>query len=171
MTGRMPWDLQFLFERHAREIHRFLRRRGHSAETADDLTQDTFFRVLATPPQETDINHNPRAYLYQVSRNLSINYQRRESLLQTTDLSTEEASRIVDPAPSAEAVVYSRQCLAQVASALAELPERTRRAFEMHRLGEMTITEVARELDLSTGRTWTLIRDAYRHLLVRVDDF
>lgn len=167
----MKWDLQSLFARHAGDINRFLRRRGHSVETAEDLTQDTFVRVLAAPPADTAINHNPRAYLYQVSRSLSINHHRRESLIRTTDLSGEEAARIVDPSPSAETVVYSRQCLAQVESALAELPERTRRAFEMHRLGGRTIAEVADALQLSTGRTWGLIHEAYRHLLMRVGEF
>lgn len=166
----MTWELQGLFVRYAREINRFLRRRGHSAETADDLTQETFVRVLATPPAETDANYNPRAYLYQVSRNLSINHLRRERLLQTTDLSVEEVFQIEDPAPSAEAMVYSRQCLEQVDRALSELPERTRRAFELHRLGEKTIAAVAQELGLSTGRTWQLIHEAYRHLLSRVDE-
>lgn len=165
----MKWDLENLFVRHARDINRFLRRRGHSAETADDLTQDTFVRVLASPPPETSVGHNPRAYLYQVSRNLSINHWRRENLIRTTELTDDDAARVADPSPSAEAVVYSRQCLAQVESALAELPERTRTAFEMHRLGEKTIAEVAGELGLSTGRTWGLIREAYRHLLTRVD--
>lgn len=128
-------------------------------------------RVLASPPTEAGENHNPRAYLYRVSRNLSINHQRRERLLKTTDLSAEEVSRIADPSPSADAIVYSRQCIEQTQRALAELPERTRRAFEMHRLDERTIVEVAEELGLSTGRTWTLIRDAYKHLLARVGEF
>lgn len=167
----MMWDFQKLFIRHAREIDRFLRRRGHSPETAADLTQDTFLRVLASPPAETSGNHNPRAYLYQVSRSLSVNHARRERLIRTTDLDGEEAARIADPAPSAEAAVYSRQYLAQVEQALAELPERTRRAFEMNRLEGRTIAEIAGELGLSTTRTWTLIHDAYRHLLARVDEF
>lgn len=167
----MTWDLQGLFVRHAREIQRFLRRRGHSPETAADIMQDTFLRVLASPPGEAAGDHNPRAYLYKVSRNLSINHHRRENIVQIADLSDDEVSRVADPSPSAETIVYSRQCLAQVRRALAELPERTRIAFEMHRVRERTIVEVARELDLSTGRTWALIRDAYRHLLVRVDDF
>jgi RNA polymerase sigma-70 factor, ECF subfamily len=164
----VAFDVQELFRRHSQELKRFLRRRGHSAETAADITQDTFLRVLASPPAEVCSNHNPRAYLYQVSRNLSVNHQRRESLIQTTDL--DDAVKVADPAPSAETVVYSRQCLAQTRQALAELPERTRMAFEMHRLGERTIQEVAAELNLSIGRTWELIREAYRHLLTRVDD-
>lgn len=164
------WDLQRLFLRHARDINRFLRRRGHTPETAADLTQDTFLRVLASPPGEAGLNHNPRAYLYQVSRNLSINHHRRDRLLQTVDLADTEAGEIADPVPSPEAVVYSRQRLAQAERALAELPERTRTAFELHRLGERTIAQVAEELGLSTTRTWALIRDAYRHLLSRVDE-
>ncbi|MGI6245803.1 MAG: RNA polymerase sigma factor [Pseudochelatococcus sp.] len=165
----MTWDLHGLFIRHARDINRFLRRRGHSAETAEDLTQDTFARVLASPPPEAGANHNPRAYLYQVSRNLSINHRRRESLLRIADPQEGEIDRMTDPSPSAEAIVYSRQCLAQVENALAELPERTRKAFEMHRLDGRTIAEVAAELGLSTGRTWGLIREAYRHVLARVE--
>lgn len=164
------WNIQKLFARHAREIDRFLRRRGHTPETAADLTQDTFLRVLATPPPETTANPNPRAYLFQVSRSLSSNHHRRERLIETMDLDGDEAMRAPDPAPSPEAIVYSRQCLQQTKHALDALPERTRRAFEMHRLGERTLAEVAQELGISTTRTWGLIREAYQHLLVRVGD-
>jgi RNA polymerase sigma-70 factor (ECF subfamily) len=52
-------------------------------------------------------------------------------------------------------------------AALAELPERTRKAFELHRLDERTISDIAQELGLSTTRTWTLIREAYRHIVLR----
>lgn len=166
----MAWDLHGLFLKHSREINRFLRRRGHPPETAADLTQDTFLRVLSTAPGETAGNANQRAYLFQVSRNLSINHQRRAGLMRTVGLEDDESAALADPAPSAETVVYSRQCLAQVDAALAELPERTRRAFVMSRLGDRTIAEIGRELGLSTTRTWGLIREAYRHLLTRVDD-
>lgn len=166
----MSWDLQQLFVHYARDITRFLRRRGHSTETAEDLTQDTFVRVLASPPSETNLRHNPRAYLYQVSRNLSINHHRRGNIVPFADLSMEEVAAIADPAPSPERIVYSRQCLAQTQRALSELPERTRAAFEMHRIGDCTIAEIARDLGLSNARTWGLIHEAYRHLLAQVDD-
>lgn len=138
-------------------------------ETAADIAQDTFLRVITTPPGETAENHNPKAYLYQVSRNLGINYQRREALIETVALDDVEVANIADPAPSPERIVASRQCLVQTHQALAELPDRTRRAFEMHRLGERTIAEVGEELGISTTRAWSLIREAYRHLVGRVD--
>jgi RNA polymerase sigma-70 factor (ECF subfamily) len=85
-------------------------------------------------------------------------------------MTDEEFQRIADNTPSPETVVYDRQRLAIVEEALLELPERTRTAFEMHRLGEKTIGEVAVELGLSTSRTWMLIRRAYQHLRVRLND-
>lgn len=165
----MAWDLHNLFRRHAKDIARSLRRRGVTPEDAADLTQDAFLRVLATPPGETASDYNPRAYLYRVSHNLATNQSRRNRLLPTVDLDDEIAAQVADPSPSPEAIVYSRQCLAQTAAALATLPDRTRKAFELHRLSGLTIAQVAEELGLSTTRTWALIRDAYRHILRYVD--
>lgn len=163
----MSWDLQTLFRRHAAEIVRALRRRGVSAETAADITQEAFLRVLMLSPQDGAAIHNPKAYLHQVSRNLSINLQRRERLISMVELDDALAERIVDPAPTSEIIVYDRQRLRQTALALAELPERTRTAFVLHRLGEHTISQVARKIGLSTTRTWALIHDAYRHIVLR----
>jgi len=154
----MAWDIQALFQRHAKEITRSLRRRGFSEETAADLTQDAFVRVLTSRPFESTPTHNPAAYLFRVARNLGIDYERRERLLTCVDLPPEDFASIMDPSPTAETIVYDRQKLALAQAALAELPERTRTAFEMHRLGEMTMAEIAAELELSPSRIWTLIR-------------
>ena len=163
----MSWDLHKLFREHAKEIARALRRRGLSEETAADLTQDTFLRVLAAAPKEGAGVHNPRAYLHQVSRNLSINLHRREQASPFVSVSDETLAQVADLAPSPETIVRDRQRLKLMSSALDELPARTRRAFELHRLDERTISEIAHELGLSTTRTWTLIREAYRHIVLR----
>lgn len=135
-------------------------------ETAADLTQDAFVRIVARPPEERGDGGNPAAYLHRVARNLGINHRRRESLLEMVEL--DAAAAIADPGPSPERIVYSRQCLTITHLALSELPERTRLAFEMHRLGERTIAEVGAELGISTTRAWSLIREAYRHILARI---
>jgi len=164
----MKWDLSRLFDRHASEINRFLRRRGHTAETAADLTQDAFARLLtASPGGSLD---NPRAYLHQVARNLSIDFNRRERRFAQADLTEDEFLALADPHPLQEQQVYDRQRLLLVERALAELPARTRFAFEAHRLGEKTIAGIAEEIGLSQTRTWILIRDAYRHLRRRLNE-
>lgn len=165
----MSWNIQNLFLLHAKGIRKSLFLRGMNEETAADITQDTFLRVLASPPGKAAGNFNPKAYLYTVSRNLGVNQMRREARVQMLPLDTPEAVQAADPAPSPEKIVYSRQCLLQTYQALEGLPERTRRAYEMHRLGERTIAEVAEELEISTTRAWTLIRDAYKHLVKSID--
>lgn len=167
----MSWDIQNLFRRHAKGIAKSLRRRGMDSETAADITQDTFLKVLASPPSETAKTHNPKAYLYQAARNLGIDHNRHERLLVRVDLSDEDFAAIADPSPSAETLVYDRQKLRLVEAALSELPRRVREAFELHRMGELTIAEVARRLEMSTTRTWALIRDAYEHIEDRLNGF
>jgi len=162
------WDLQHLFRKHARDIAQSLRRRGIAEETAADLTQDTFVRVLVSPPASGTAAHNPAGYLFRVARNLGIDHQRRERRVTFVDLAPEAFAALADTAPSAETIVYDRQKLALTKAALAELPERTRKAFEMHRLEAMTIAAVAAELDLSVSHTWSLIRHAYEHIDTRL---
>lgn len=164
----MAWDIHDLFGRHSKELRSFLRNRGLTDDTAADLTQDSFVRLMTANP--TAQEHNPRAYLFRISRNLLIDHRRRESSAPFSQVSEAKIHAVADPKPSAETVVYDKQRLALSDAALAELPERTRRAFELYRLEEMTIAEVAEKIGLSTTRTWSLIREAYSHVRTRLKD-
>lgn len=164
----MSWDIQKLFRRHAGDIALSLRRGGLTHEAAADLTQDTFLRVLASPPARAGENHNPEAYLFRVSRNLRIDHQRRERRAKRIWLTDIDLSAIADPSPSPEAVVYGRERLMLVEAALAELPARQRVAFGLHRIGDMTVSQVGEKLGVSTGTAWSLIRDAYEHIDARL---
>jgi RNA polymerase sigma-70 factor (ECF subfamily) len=46
---------------------------------------------------------------------------------------------------------------------MAQLPERTRIAFEMHRLGGCTLQQVANHLGISIGLVHQLVRTALTH--------
>ncbi len=164
----MTWDLQHLFRLHAASIARALRRNGASAETAEDLAQDAFLRVLARQPADRGAEGDPRAYLFRTARNLLIDHRRREILARRAEMDDEALAALPDPSPSAERRICARERLALTREALAELPPRTRRAFEMHRLEGLTLAETAQALGISTTRAWALIRDAYRHIRERL---
>ncbi|QEN85799.1 sigma-70 family RNA polymerase sigma factor [Labrys sp. KNU-23] len=166
----MVLDIRVLFVRHAKEVSNTLRRKGVTAENAADLTQETFLRLLSAEAHAEVDHANPRALLHRIARNLRIDQQRRERLVLKDELADEAFVAISDDRPSPETIVSDRQRLAIVTVALAELPDRTRQAFQMHRLGEKTISEIARELGLSTTRTWTLIREAYLHVRARLHE-
>nr|WP_298094747.1 sigma-70 family RNA polymerase sigma factor [uncultured Shinella sp.] len=164
----MAWDIQKLFIRHAQELRRSLRRRGLSDDNAADLTQDTFVRVMTASPMGTD--ENPRAYLFQVSRNLATDFERRARAAPFLAITDDIVEAVADPRPSVEKILYDRQRLLASQNALAELPERTRRAFVLHRLEGLSIAEIGPLIGLSTTQTWSIIRDAYRHVRDRLKE-
>jgi RNA polymerase sigma factor (sigma-70 family) len=140
-------------------------------EDAADLTQDAFLQVLANPPANNFANFNPKGYLYRASHNLTTNHKRRSRALPLVHLEDDNLPQLVDPGADPERLTYLRQVLSQTADALDELPERTRRAFHMHRVGGQTMPEIGKELGISTGHVCGLIQDAYQHLLQRVGKF
>jgi len=169
---QVKWDLSKLFRRYNADLTMALRRRGLSSDAAADVAQETFLRVLTVgsrmgADREPDAD-NPRGYLLRVARNLSIDLGRREGRSPFIGAAIDLYEAAPDQAPSQEARLSDRQKLSAVAAALDELPERTRRAFEMHRLGERTIAEIAEALGLSVSRTAALIKDAYHHIRSRV---
>lgn len=166
----MSWDFNHLFRLHAREIAGALRLRGASSDLAEDLMQDTFLRVLSTPPSRAEGHDNPRGYLFRIARNLLIDRLRRDRWLPVIGLDLAELGEVPGTAPNPEAALYQQERLDRVAAALAELPARTRHAFTLHRLQGATMAEVAAELEISTSRAWALIHDAYRHLRARLNE-
>lgn len=101
-----------------------------------------------------------KAYLARVARNLAIDHRRKQRSL--VDLEDAELFALADPAPSAEAVLADRQALLLTLKIIATLPVRTRKAFEMHRLGEHTLAEIAGTLGMSTAHAGRLVMEGYR---------
>ncbi len=182
--GSVSWDIQTLFRSHAQRVTRSLTRRGVAMDVAEDLTQDVFLRLLdQNRDQDRAIERrapsvamqpaparDPAPLLLRIARNLMIDQWRREKALPRVHLAPGELEAVADSSPLAEQRVYDRQRLELTAKALSELPARTSRAFEMHRIEGRTIAEVSAELGISTTRGWTLIQDAYRHIRQTLQD-
>jgi RNA polymerase sigma factor (sigma-70 family) len=134
---------------------------------AEDVVQEAWLR-FASLPQREEIGQ-PVGYLYRIVRNLALDWARR--------LSTERRSvsdhAVFDPAslaPSAEHEALYRDELRLIAETLAELPERTRIAFEMRRLGGCTLREIADELGISVTLAHQLVRDALARCVKRLGE-
>ncbi len=139
---------------------------------AEDIVQDAYLRFSAAverdrAPGESIVQ--PVGYLYRTVRNLALNWVRRQvSEGGTSDPAALETLPSVTPTPEHEALY--RDELRVVGQALAELPERTRRAFEMHRLGGRTLQQVAAALGISVGLAHQLVRDAMTHCADRLGE-
>lgn len=155
------WDVQQLFRRYDGDLKRYLRRRGASAETAADLTQETFLRLLtASPLGPVD---NVQAYIFRTANNLSIDLARRQRLLPFLDNGEEVLDRLVDEAPSPERIVLSRQELAILQSALNQVPPTPRNVF-LARLDGRTFEDIGRLIGIPTQTAFSQMVRVMMHL-------
>lgn len=141
-----------------------LKRAAHhivgDAHLAEDLVHDACVRALEAGGEEVAFSQ-PLSYAHRVVRNLAIDRYRRNAL--EAQLFEPEDGGALVAAPAAhtpEAVAIGHESVACVARALAALPERVRRAFELYRLEGRTQREIGAELGLSAATVNQLIHEA-----------
>jgi len=129
---------------------------------AEDIVHEAFMKVDdAAAPEQI---RSQASYLTRVVRNLSIDHYRRrqfEERLMCHDADSSESPAICGETP--EALVSDQQVLERISGALADLPERTRYAFEMCRIHGMKQREIAKILGVSPPLVNAMIRDALQH--------
>lgn len=133
---------------------------------AEDVVQESYVRFAGQDDNATALRQ-PVAYLYRVVRNLALDCLRHLSLEKAAP--EDALEQVAAPAASPEREALYRDELRVLAEALAELPERTRTAFEMHRLGGHTQQQIAARLGVSVGLVNRLIDDALTHCAERLD--
>jgi RNA polymerase sigma-70 factor (ECF subfamily) len=154
------------------DLIRFLTARLRSATAAEDLVQDLYLRVASLDLAEPV--DNPSAYLYRLASNLMLDRLRSDRRSGARDASWLQTKRIeiggegVADEPSPEQATYGRQRMALAARAIAELPPKTRRAFELHKLQGMTQEETAQELGVSRKTVEKQISTALQRLLAKL---
>lgn len=154
------------------DLVRFFAARLRSMTAAEDLVQDLYIRVASLEPG--DRVENPSAYLYRLASNLMLDRLRSDRRSGARDSAWLQGQRleiggesIVDE-PSAEQSVAARQKLAQVARAIADLPPKTKRAFELHKLEGLTQEETARALGVSRKTVEKQISAALQRLVAKL---
>jgi RNA polymerase sigma factor (sigma-70 family) len=154
-------DLCGIFMAHRSQLNWAALKILGNRERAEDVVQDAYLKVS----EAASVLHikQPLAYMFQMVRNLAIDHHRRASLEMHLFETDDEALHIPSHTGIPEAIAISREHLKLVANAMAELPERTRRAFELHRLEGRTHRAIAEELEISTSLVNILIHQAIDH--------
>ena len=67
-------ELELAFRAHATELRSFLHRQLRNPETAADLAQETYLRLLRQPPRKPVLNL--RGFIFKIARNLVIDHAR-----------------------------------------------------------------------------------------------
>jgi len=146
----------------------FLRRVGDHAE-AEDLTQQVFLRLLASPSARTFDLQAP--LVFRVAANLLLDRQRaagvRGEHLRLVDENDYDAMASESEGLTPERVLLSRENLTEVLRSLDQLGPRTRDMFILFRLENLSQADIAALYGCSRSTVEKHVMKATYHLLLK----
>ena len=158
-----------LFMAHRRALIDYASSITGSRAQAEDLVQEAWLRF--DEASRGRFLEDAKGYLYRIVRNLAVDHHRRtarEHRLILQDDLERAAETCPDEIPTPETIALFRDEVRCMMEAMAELPERTRIAFEMHRFGGATLKEIAVFLGISVSLAQMLVIDGAEHCKQRL---
>ena len=147
-------QLELAYGVHRSDLMRLLLARVGDQAEAEDLLQELWLKVRQNPAGP--VQHG-KAYLFRMAHNLVIDrvrekHRRMARERRWSDEATDFPSagtEPVDHSKTAEEAMLDREEIALLVSAIANLPEGARRAFELHKLRGLSHGEIAATLGIS----------------------
>lgn len=137
-----------LYRTHKAELVNYIKGQWHKDEdTAQDIAHQAFERFLCLPnPSSIE---KPRAYLFQLARNLLIDEHRRESVRQEHRNTVNVVQAEPDSA-TLELQLIHQQELDTLQHIIEQLPPKRQKAFVLSRVYQMSYREIAADMGIST---------------------
>ena len=158
--------LEDLYAKHRASLQRHVRGTLDTAEEADDVVQDTFLRMLASENAGDRLRdaESPVAYLFRSARNLAVDRLRQLRARGSHHNIVYLQAASADEAPGPERAMLSRERLQALQAAVRRLPPRRRQVFYLHKIRQLTYSEVAEHLDISVSMVEKHMMKALRQL-------
>lgn len=158
-----------LVRRHKEPLHRLVARLIGDDDEALDLVQEAFVSAHAAL-RHYDRNRPMRAWLSRIAINKARDWRRRRAVrrLISAILPMADAEHTIDDTPSAETVASDRQELANVAAAIARLPNSLRETLVLRTIEGLSQAEAAETLGVSEKTVETRLYRARLKLAGRV---
>lgn len=155
-----------IYDQNIDKIYRFVFLKVDSKETAEDLTSETFLRAFEAFKEKNENKEgeqikNPKAFLYQIARNLVIDYYRQKDKIQAVSA---ENTALSDPRQDLQELSNQNFELERVRTAISQLNEEYQNAIIWYYLEEMPIKKIAQLLDRTEPATRVLIHRALNSL-------
>lgn len=145
---------QQLFSELSGPVYRYLLRMTGSGSRAEELTQDTFVRIVRALPTYQSRGRD-RAWVFAIARNVALNHRRGQTREPAALTLAEEAAAAPDASPATRIALVE---------ALAGLGESDRDAFLLRELGGLDYAEIATVTKLSVDAVRNRIYRARRAL-------
>ena len=144
-------------------ILHFLRKRTDNASDAADMTQDVFTQWLGY--QDRAKVEQPRAFLFQMARNLLRDHWRRQQVRHSVNSVPidSESESLSDERDDPMAAAHRLQRLEQLKTVLAQLSPRRREALMLHRFEGLSQAQIAERMGISVSMVEKHIAFALLH--------
>jgi RNA polymerase sigma-70 factor, ECF subfamily len=137
------------YEAHGAAVYNYFRFHIPLADVAEDLTAETFLKVVRAMDRFDPGKGGPRAWILTVARNVLADWRRRARLRQYVTLGT--MHDLVHEAPSPEERLLREEEVARLLDAVAALGEADRELIGLRYGSGLDTAEVAQILGLSEG--------------------
>jgi len=157
-----------IYDKYIDKIYRFIFLKVNSQEITEDLSSETFlrgweaFKRSQSPNPKNPKIENIQAFLYQIARNLVIDYYREKG--HTKVISAEYALKVADPRVNLEKEAILNSDLDTVRQALVNLKENYQDVIIWRYLDELSIAEIAQIVDKSEGTVRVMLHRALNAL-------
>lgn len=155
-----------LFERYRLPLLKFFSRRTRVSGEAEDLVQDVIRRLMERDDL-SDVGELD-AFIFATARNLLKDRARRAAVRERSHAELRAAASEIEVLHP-ERVIQARQDIAAIMAALAELDEKPRDMFILHRLDGMKQRDIAEAYGLSLSSVEKHLKKAFAHIMKRVD--
>lgn len=163
-----PVQVAELFREHNRTLLAFLQCRLGSLADAQELAQEAYVRMLAMEHPERI--EEPRAFLFRIAANLSVDRLRMRKLRGDTVDEVPEAEPDLHLAPLPERHAAALEQWQDMHVALRELPAKTRRAFVLHAIEGRDFETIAQSMNLSARMVRYHVTRALEYCRARVEE-
>ena len=139
--------VESLYHDHHSWLTGWLRRRLGCPDSAADLAQDTFIRVLSA--RDPAVIIEPRAFLTTLAKRVLFNHYRRQDLERAYLDTLAQMPEMVAPSEEDKAIIL--QTLIELDQLLDGLPRLVKRAFLLAQVYGLTYPQIAAELSISVA--------------------
>ncbi|GGB25176.1 RNA polymerase sigma factor [Puia dinghuensis] len=146
------------FEAHNVKLYQYIYNRTGNAYYAEETVQLTFIRLWEKREGLSE-EYSLSIQLFRIAKSILIDLSRRETRRQTRELS----DMFISGPTESERLMYKEQ-LENVLSAIDQLPDQSRKVFQLSRLDNLSHKEIGEQLSISPKTVESHITRALKHL-------
>jgi len=165
--------IEKLINRHQLRIFNYIKSKVLDRDTAEDIFQDTFIKVIKT--LKSGVYNEEGKFLpwvMRIAHNLVIDFFRKSNRIPTIENNDEyDLFRFIsDTSPNIESILFQDQLVKDLQNLILELPEDQKEVLTMRLYRDMSFKEIAQNTNVSINTALGRMRYAIINLRKLADD-